>query len=351
MDNDIKQNEEKEIASAQAETACALPETECENDVKPKVYGDKVLTKKQQRQRTVIRWVLLIFGIIMMSCSVYFFQTPNDLTLGGIAGVAIIIYSFLPASVGAVLTQGVLMAIINVALLIIGLIVLVKQCTIRTIFCSLFYTGFIWLFEYLDIIGLINGAVGRVDAEGIVLRTLTDQPLLELVYAILLFGIGGALIFNCGASSGGTDIIALILKKFTSLNVGMALMIIDMIIVLISFYTFTVASALFSLLGLFTKSFLLDSVIEAISKTKCITIITKNHDVISDYILKVINHGYTVYDAEGGYTGEHKKVLITVCKRNEALKLKMKIHEVDPTAFVIITDANEILGKGFGGTI
>ena len=160
MDNDIKQNEEKEIASAQAETACALPETECENDVKPKVYGDKVLTKKQQRQRTVIRWVLLIFGIIMMSCSVYFFQTPNDLTLGGIAGVAIIIYSFLPASVGAVLTQGVLMAIINVALLIIGLIVLGKQCTIRTIFCSLFYTGFIWLFEYLDIIGLIN-EIGR----------------------------------------------------------------------------------------------------------------------------------------------------------------------------------------------
>lgn len=312
-----------------------------ENPAAPKIYGEKTLTKKQQRQRTVIRWCLLCVGILMMSASVYFFQTPNDLTLGGIAGVAIIIYSFLPASVGAVLTQGVIMAIINVLLLIIGLIVLGKQCTIRTIFCSLAYTAIIWICEYFNVIGLITGGG----------TTLTDQPLLELVYAILLFGVGGALIFNCGASSGGTDIIALILKKYTSLNVGMALMLIDMVIVLISFYTFTVASALFSLLGLFTKSFLLDSVIENISKTKYITIITKNVDIISDYILKVINHGFTMYDAEGGYTGEPKKILITVCKRNEALRLKMKIHEVDPTAFVIITDANEILGKGFGGTI
>lgn len=334
-----------EEANENAELATAVATGEIE-PAKPVVYGDKVLTKSQKRKRTVLRWVLLTFGIVLMSCSVYFFQTPNDFTLGGIAGIAVIIHSFIPAPVNEFFTQGVIMAIINVALLIIGLIILGKQCTVRTIFCSLFYTGFIWLFEYLNIVGLINEAVGRAG-----MRTLTDEPLLELVYAILLFGIGGAIVFNCGASSGGTDIIALILKKFTSLNVGMALMIIDMIIVLISFYTFDVDKGLFSVLGLFTKSFLLDGVIESLGKTKYITIITENYEIISDYILKVINHGYTMYEAEGGYTHKPKKVLVTVCKRNEALKLKMKIHEVDPSAFVIITDANEILGKGFGGTI
>lgn len=344
MDNKTQQDETAIAASAGENNISgesAKPAETVVNPTMPKIFGDKVLTKSQRRRRTVLRWALMMVGIIMMSCSVYFFQTPNDLTLGGIAGVAIIIYSFLPASVAAIFTQGVIMAIINVLLLIVGLIVLGKQCTLRTVVCSLAYTGIIWLCEYFDVIGLITGGG----------TTLTNQPLLELVYAILLFGVGGALIFNCGASSGGTDIIALILKKYTSLNVGMALMIIDMIVVCISFYTFTVTSALFSLLGLFTKSFLLDSVIENISKTKYITIITQNAEIISEYILKVINHGYTVYDAEGGYTGEAKKILITVCKRNEALKLKMKIHEVDPTAFVIITDANEILGKGFGGTI
>ena len=128
-------------------------------------------------------------------------------------------------------------------------------------------------------------------------------------------------------------------------------MLIDMVVVLVSFYTFTVSSALFSLLGLFTKSFLLDSVIENIGKTKYITIITRNVDIISDYILKVINHGYTMYDAEGGYTHEKRYVLITVCKRAEALKLKTKVKLIDPFSFVIITDAKEILGKGFGDTI
>lgn len=322
---------------AESETAASADAAAA---AQPVVYGDKVLTKSQKKMRAVLRWVLLSFGIILMSFSVYFFQTPNHFTLGGIAGLALVLGEFIP------LDYEILMAIINVALLILGLIILGKQCTVRTIFCSLFYTGIIWLFEYFDIIEHINEAAGRVGA-----ATLTDEPLMELVYAILLFGIGGAIVFNCGASSGGTDIIALILKKFTRLNVGMALMIIDMVIVLISCYTFSLEIGLFSVLGLFTKSFLLDGVIESLGKTKYITIITENHDIISDYILKVINHGYTIYDAEGGYTHKPKKVLVTVCKRNEALKLKMKIHQVDPTAFVIITDANEILGKGFGGTI
>ena len=124
-----------------------------------------------------------------------------------------------------------------------------------------------------------------------------------------------------------------------------------MIVVLVSFYTFDVDKGLFSVLGLFTKSFLLDGVIESIGKTKYLTIITENPEKIAEYILKVINHGYTMYDAEGGYTHKKKKVLVTVCKRSEALKIKMKIHQEDPASFVIITDANEILGKGFGGTL
>jgi len=305
----------------------------------PIVYGDKVLTKKQKQQRTALRWFLMFVGITMMSCSVYFFQNPNNITLGGIAGIAMILASFIQPVV-SFFSYDIIMAIINVLLLIIGLIILGKQCTIRTVVCSLYYTALITILEHFDVMSHISET-----------GTLTKEPFLELVYAILLFGVGGALVFNCGSSSGGTDIIALILKKFTNINVGMALMIIDMIVVLISFYTFSVECALFSVMGVFTKSFLLDGVIESISKTKYITIITEHPEIISEYILKVIKHSFTIYDAEGGYSHNKKKVLVTVCKRNEALKLKIKIHEVDPQSFVIITDANEILGKGFGGTI
>ncbi len=333
----------KLLESSQAEEETAL--TVCETVRKP-ITDKKTLTKQQKRKRTAMKWVLLNLGIIMMSCSVYFFQTPNNFTLGGVAGIAILLANVINHPF---FTQAVIMAIINVFLLVLGLIILGKQCTFLTIYCSLFYTGFIWLFEFTDIMGLITGIP---TPQGGVAVPLTDQPFLEMCYAILLFGVGGALIFNCGASSGGTDIIALILKKFTKINVGMALMLIDCVVVCVSITAFqSPSTALYSFMGLFAKSFLLDSVIESIGKTKYITIITKCPDEIGKYILEVINHGYTKYDAEGGYTNEKKKVLVTVCKRGEALKLKAKVKELDKQAFVILTDANEILGKGFGDTI
>ncbi|MDE7453877.1 MAG: YitT family protein [Clostridia bacterium] len=346
---------EKAVADAVSAEAAAI--------VKSQAFSDKILTPAQKRKRTAQSWTFMFVGIIMMSCSVYFFQTPNDFTMGGVAGIAIVLANLLQPLIPSMspdVIQGGLMVIINVFLLILGLIILGKQCTIKTIICSLFYSGFILLFGYLNVIGHINEAVGRVEtvinpetgAEITkALRTLSDEPFMELVYSILLFGVGGALVFNSGSSSGGTDIIALILKKYTKLNVGFALMLIDFIVICISFYTFSIEGALFSMLGLFTKSFLLDGVIESIGKTKYITIITEKPELISDYILKDINHSFTMYDAEGGYSHQKKKVLITVCKRAEAIRLKMKIHQVDPMAFVIITDANEILGKGFGGTL
>lgn len=287
------------------------------------------------RAKTALRWLIMNMGVVMMSISVYFFQAPNNFTLGGVGGISIILADYLP------LSQATIMLIINAALLVLGLVILGKQCTLRTIWCSALYTGLIWAFEKLIPLSCPVTAMDGSDG----------QLFLELVYSILLMGVGGALIFNCGASSGGTDIIALILKKFTSINVGMALLCADLAVVTVSFFTFPITVTLFSLLGLFAKSFILDSVIENIGKTKYITIITTRPDIISEYILQVIKHGYTIYDAEGGYTGEPKKVMVTVCRRNEAFKLKQKVKTADPAAFVIITDANEILGKGFGGTI
>ena len=305
------------------------------------VVEGKEITSKERNVRTVKRWLLMLLGTVMMSSSVYFFQNPNHFTLGGVAGLAIVLSQLITVEF---LSYDVILIIINVLLLVVGLIVLGKSCTIKTIICSLIYIGLITLFEHLHVIEHLTG--GK--------PTLTQDPFLELCYAILLFGVGGALLFNSGASSGGTDIIALILKKYTRMNVGVALMLIDALVVGVSFYTFFdfgIHIGLYSVLGLFTKAFLLDGVIESLAKTKYITIITNQPEEIGDYILKVVNHSYTMYDAEGGYTHEKKKVIVTVCKRSEALRIKIKVKTVDPYSFVIITDANEIVGKGFGGTL
>lgn len=307
-----------------------------EEENKPKVYGDKVLTKKQKRFLTVRRWVLINFAIVLMAVSVYFFQMQYSFILGGVGGISIMLSEVI--NVGW-LTPAVIMIFINVFLLILGFIILGKACTFKTVYCCVLYTGLIFLFE--KVVPLEHPlTVTEAMPQG--------QPFLELCYAILLFGVGGAILFNCGASSGGTDIIALILKKFTKINVGVSLLIVDLIVTSVSMFTASdISITLYSFLGLFARTFLLDGIIESFGKTKQITIITQKPDEIANYVLTVIQHGLTMYDAEGGYTHEKKKVLITICKRGEALKLKAKVKTFDPEAFVIINDANEILGKGF----
>lgn len=305
--------------------------TEPEKPVK--ILKDNLMTEKQMKMQKVMRWVLITVGSLMMALSVYFFQTPNGITLGGIAGIAFLLEKATP------LSQGIWMAIINGGLLFLGLIVLGKQCTVRTIYSSLLYTGFIYI---LEVIGKETNIPHPVTGEHV---------FLALTYAILLFGIGGALIFNCGSSSGGTDIIALIFKKYTRLNVGVALFIVDFSVICVTIYSVDVEIALYSFMGLFAKTFLLDSVIEGLGRTKYITIITTMPKEIGEYILNGVHHTFTVYEAKGGYTGDDKKVILTICKRSEAWKLKTGVKQIDPNAFVIISNASEIVGKGFGGTV
>ena len=271
--------------------------------------------------------------VLVRTVGIYFFKAPNGFATGGVSGVAIILANVLP-----VLTQSVYMMIINVLLLIVGVIVLGKECGILTIYCSLMLSLENWLFETLVPLS----------------APLTSYPLLELVYAVLLTGVGSAIIFKCRASSGGTDIVALVLKKYTSMNVGTALLCTDFLIAAMTFIRFgeqgiTIdpQTGLFSLLGLFAKVFVVDDIIDSINLCKSFTIITVKPDEINNYILKEIKHGVTVISAHGAYTGENKTVLMTVCRRSEAIRLRKKVYEIDPGAFMIITKTREIMGKGF----
>ncbi len=291
----------------------------------PAAAAAKQPKEKKSVWQHIQYWILLNIGTLCVAVGVYFFKAPNHFATGGVSGISIILAKYIPF-----LNQSTLVMIINVALLLIGLIFLGRGVIFKSLYCSLVYSAENMLFEYL------------IPLEG----PLTNQPFMELVYAMLLTGIGSAIMFNCKASSGGTDIIALILKKYTKLDTGKALLLTDFAIACCAFL-FGKDAGLYSLLGLFAKAFIVDGVIENIGKTKYITIITSTPELVSEYILKTMKRDYTSYKATGGYTGNEKTVMITVCKRMEALKLKTKVKEVDKTAFVIITDANEILGKGF----
>ena len=153
--------------------------------------------------------------------------------------------------------------------------------------------------------------------------------------------------FHCRASSGGTDIVALILKKYTSLNVGKALLCSDSLISAGAFLVFGLKAGLFSMLGLFAKAFLIDGVIENLNVCKSFMIITAHPEAVVAYILNVMHHSATTLDACGEYTHQELKAVITVCRRAEAVRLRRFLKETDPTAFVIVESTSEIIGRGF----
>ena len=282
-----------------------------------------------QKNRTVRDWLLILCGTVLLTVGVYFFKIPNGFATGGVSGVGTLLGRITPVS------PATWISLLNVALLITGFIVLGRETGLRTTVCSLLFSGLTQVLEW----------VVPMDAP------LTDQPFLELAYAMILTAIGSALLFHAHASSGGTDIVALILKKHTHLNVGMALLCVDFFIAASSFFVFGIRTGLFSLAGLFVKAFLVDSVIESLDACKYFVIITTKPDAISDYILTSLHHGVTVEYGQGAYTHEDKTILHTVCRRHEAPGLQQKAKDIDPAAFIIITTSSEIIGRGFRGSL
>ena len=275
--------------------------------------------------KTVKDYIMMTLGTVLLTAGVYFFKIPNGFSTGGVSGMGTLLGSLTPISPATWISG------LNVFLLLLGFLILGRETGIRTVYCSLLFSG---LTELLEFTLPVNAP-------------LTDQPFLELVYAIMLTAIGSAMIFHSAASSGGTDIIALILKKYTHLNVGKALLCVDFIIAGCSFFVFDIKTGLFSLAGLFAKAFLVDSVIESFDTCKYFVIVTTKPDEITKFIMEELHHGATVATAQGAYTHENKTMLHTVCRRLEAVRLQRKVKEIDPSAFIIVTSSSEIIGRGF----
>ena len=278
-----------------------------------------------KQHNAATEYLFIFFGTVLLTAGVYFFKIPNGFSTGGVSGIGTLLGKITP------FTPATLISVINLICLLLGFLVLGKETGIRTVYSSLLFSG---LTQILELACPIE-------------KPLTDQPFLELAYAMLLTSIGSAIIFHCSASSGGTDIIALILKKYTSLNVGTALLCVDFLIAASSFFVFGMKVGLFSLLGLFSKAYIVDGVIENMNSCKYFLIITTHPDEISDFILKNLHHGATLVNATGAYTHDNKTALHTVCKRIEAIRLQKEVRRVDPSAFMIITTSSEIIGRGF----
>lgn len=272
-------------------------------------------------------YLLITLGVELVVIGVYFFKFPNNFSIGGVTGIAIILSSLFGDSI----STGTVVLVINILLLMVGWFFVDRSFGIKTVYGSVLMSLSLQL---LEVVFPMSGP-------------LTSEPMLELAFAVGIPAVGAAMLFNIGASTGGTDIIAMILKKYTNIDIGRSLFYTDLLLTLSSFLVFNIQTGLLSLLGLLIKSLLVDNMIESMNLHKYFTIICENPKPISDFILKDLNRSATIMDGKGAFTEKDKKVIVTVMNRAQAVQLRQFIRNTEPTAFILITNTSEIIGRGF----
>ncbi|BDF69083.1 membrane protein [Oscillospiraceae bacterium] len=282
----------------------------------------------ETRKAQVNEFLLMTLGTALVSVGVYFFKFPNNFSMGGVSGLSILLGKVIHVSW---LTPSTFNSIINTLFLVLGFLLLDKGFGFKTVYCSVLYAGLVQVFEWLC---PMTGP-------------LTDQLMLELFFAVILPALGSAILFNINASTGGTDIAAMILKKFSGLDVGRALLCSDVLIAAAALFVFDITAGLCSLLGLVLKSVLVDNVIESLNRRKAFIIITSHPQIASAFITDELNRGATIWDGMGAYTKQGHQVVLTVLTRAQAVLLRRHLKQYDPHAFMIITNSSEIFGKGF----
>lgn len=287
------------------------------------------MTQQSLSTNKLKEFIMITIGVLMVVVGVYFFKFTNNFSIGGVTGIAVILSNILGNSI----SSGTIVLVINLILLGIGYLLLGKDFGNRTAYGTILLSLSLKLLEIL------------VPLQG----PLTNEPLLELSFAVIFPAIGSAILFNIGSSTGGTDVIAMLLKKYSNINIGFALLLTDFFLTVITFFIFDLTTGFLSILGLLIKTTLIDSVIENLNLNKYFTIICKNHKPICEFITQKLNRSATVFDAKGAFTEQDKKIILTVISRSQAVQLRMFIKETDPDAFLLITNTSEIIGRGFRG--
>ena len=284
------------------------------------------MTKKITRE-SLVNFGLLTLSSLLIVLGTWLFKYPNNFTFGGITGLSIVLSKALGVSASS------LNLIMNIILIVIGIIVLGRDFAGKTIYvCVLSTVG-----------------ISIMDKLFPILEPITNEPMLEFIFAVGVPGVASAILFNMDASSGGTDIAAMIVQKYSTLEIGSAIFVVDLIIAVSAFFVFDFQTGLFSITGLLAKTLVIDSAIENFNLCKYFTIVTTNPEPICEYIQQSLHRSATIYKAEGAYSHKEKSVILTVMKRSQAVRLRRHVKTVDPSAFIMITNSSEIIGKGFRG--
>ena len=284
----------------------------------------KKLTRKQIVLKKYLKeGVEIIIGCILMALGTALFLLPNQLSSGGFAGISTIIYYLFN------MPLGITMLILNIPLIILTIIKVGKEIAIKGIFGTIVLSSFIDIFEKL--------------------KPLTEDRLLACIYGGILVGLGTAIVLKANASTGGTDLLSYIVRAFKPhFKISNLIVIVDITIVFLNVLFFKeVEIGLYSAIAIYLMGKMIDIVFEGVYFTKMMFIVSNKYKEIAQEIGQTLDRGSTAIYAKGTYTREKKMVLWCVASRGEVVKIKQIAQEIDPRAFIVISNAREAWGKGF----
>ncbi|MBR0577070.1 YitT family protein [Proteiniclasticum sp. BAD-10] len=270
-------------------------------------------------------YTMITIGIILVALGLEYFHIPHNIAAGGVSGLAIIINSFLPqVPVGAIILT------LNLVLFLVAFLTLGGGFGAKTLYASFGMSLFMWVVErfYPPVI-------------------LTEDLFINAAVGTIIIGIGMSLVFNFGASTGGTDILAKILSKYFHFDIGKSLLLVDFFIGLGGVLTFGITAGLYALLCIIFNGALIDRFIDGFNTAKELMIISRKEGEIIDFIIHELDRSCTVLNGYGGYTSEDIQVLYAVLYRRDYIRLRNFIREIDPRAFISVNEVHEVLGEGF----
>jgi uncharacterized membrane-anchored protein YitT (DUF2179 family) len=269
------------------------------------------------------QYALVALGCLLSSMAINAFFVPHHLLSGGISGIALILYYLFKIPVGLQIF------LMNIPLLFAAYRLIGKEYALISVYGTALFSTF-------------------VDAtRSLVGLNLIDDPIVSAITGGIVAGIGGGLIFKLDGSAGGLDIVAGIIKKYYSFNVGFISFSINCLIMLFAAVFFGLKLAVLTLIAMFVTANITDKVVEGFNRKKTIFIVSYHADAIAEVIIKEVGRGVTILYGEGAFTHQEKRVIFVVVNLMQIAKIKLLTHSVDPEAFMIVQDAAEVLGRGF----
>lgn len=274
-------------------------------------------------KKVIKDYTIITIGTLLVDLAVFFFMIPSNVVAGSLSGLSVVIANFIPVPIS------VISLFFNVLLLAISFFFLGKEFGAKTVYASILFPILLYILE----VAFPNN------------QSLTNDVLLDTISYLLIVSIGQAMLFHVNASSGGIDIVAKLLNKFTHIELGQALTLSGFCVSFCSIFVYDTKALVLSVLATYANGIILDNYINGFNRRKRVCIISKEYKQIQNFIMKDLDRGVTLYQAVGGFNNEEKIEIITILTRSEYAALMNYLHVVDEKAFVTVSTVNEVVGN------